>query len=810
MRPYGALARSGVPAYRLAVVDAVSVPVSARENEVLDALADRLTNREIAERLVLSIRTVEAHVAALLRKLGAQNRRELAAIAHTRRIGAADAAAGRLPASLTRFVGRESELSELAAAHRANRLLTLVGPAGVGKTRLAVEAARSTEQTAAAVFVDLAARRDLGGLWAAVANALGVSEVGGRPLQWAVRDHLAGRPVLLVLDNCEHVLDASAELVSHLLDSPDTRVLATSRERLGIPGEQVITLAPLPVPDSEVVTAAGSADLPAVQLLVDRVRSSDAAFRLDDDNAPVIAAICRRLDGMPLALELAAAQIPALTPIQIDTRLRDRFQLLRAPVRASTTRHQALDAAVAWSWDLLEPRERALLDRLSVFRGTFTLDAVEAVAAGTPVGTGATVDLLVALVRKSLVVPQRDGIEHRYRLLETMREFGWRRLQDADELAIWRERHRQWMFAKMREAAEGLSCGVLPTWLDALDADLDNMEAALECSFETAAGAAEALTVIRSLEHYWMARGVRRALGVRWSTMAAERAVDVAPAARVDSLLGAVLLVIWSDLHAAQVLADKAASLAAAHSDLTATGYAALAQAWVRIFRGEFPLAATWVARAQEAIADADPVYPWIPFAQAMTCGHDGRAGDAAAIVRGVAEEFRSRDDPHMFGAALTVAADFEVVAGEVPVAAEHVDIGIEQAEIADCASCLSQAVSSRALLPEDPVSRLESARRSVRLASEIGEVWGVLGGLDVTVGALAASGRLDEAATLAGATRGVRLSTGMAAILPGRAAALARGESLAREGLGERAYETLARDGARFDYAAAVAYALG
>ena len=788
--------------------DAVAVPVSPRENEVLDALADRLTNREIAERLVLSIRTVEAHVAALLRKFDAQNRRELAEVARERRLGTGDAD-GRLPAPLTRFVGRETELADLAAAYRSHRLVTLVGPAGVGKTRLAVEAARSMSGTGAALFADFAPRRDLAGLWAAVAGALGVSDVGGRPLHGVVGDRLAHRPALLVLDNCEHVLDASAELVSLLLDVPGVRVLATSRERLGIPGEQVVTLAPLPVPAADAATASASAGLPAVALFVDRARSGDAAFRLDDRNAASVASICRRLDGMPLALELAAAQLPALTPAQIDARLRDRFGLLRAPVRASTTRHQALDAAVAWSWDLLDPRERALLDRLSVFRGSFSLDAAEEVATGAPVARAEVVDLLVALVRKSLVVPQPVGDEHRYRLLETMREFGWRRLQDAGELETWRERHRRWMFGTMREAAKGLSCGVVPTWLDALDADLGNMEAALECSFATPAGAAEALTVVRSLEHYWMARGVRRAHGVRWSTMAAELAVEVAPAARVDSLLGAVLLVLWSDLNAAQLLADKATALADAEGDRTAIGYAALAQTWVRIFHGDVAGAAQWVVHTQDGISPQDAVYPWVPFAHAFIRGTDGHPGPAAAL-REVADEFRRRDDPHMYGAVLSLTADFDAVAGDHATAARHIDIAVEQAEVADCASCLSQAFSSRALLSGDAAQRLDTARRSIRLAHDIGEVFGVLGGLDVTVGALAATGALNEAAVLAGAARAVRTSTGMAEVLPGRAAALARGEQLARSGLGEECFAELIRDGARLDYASAVAQALG
>ena len=573
--------------------------ISAREAEVLEALADRLTNIEIAERLFLSVRTVEHHVSALLRKLGAENRRKLADIARQRRsVGAGSA--GRLPLAMTSFVGRYAECESVTATLAASRLVTVVGPAGVGKTRLAIEVAR--RMSVEAVFADLSAATDAASVPAVITGAAGADEPIGGTLLVALTQRLARGSTLLMLDNCEHVIESVARIVIGLLDSvPSLHVLATSRERLAIPGECVEVLRPLSTPadGARGQTLAGNE---SVRLFGDRARAAGAAFELEESTAQAIASICRRLDGIPLALELAAVQLPALTPQQVDARLADRFRLLRGPARGAERHHRTLEAAVAWSYDLLDARERTLLDRLSVFRGKFTLEAVEAVASGAPIDRAEVVELVVRLVHKSLVVPETVGEERRYRLLETMREFGLQRLADARELPVWRERHREWIFARMREAAAGLSCGVVPDWLDRLDDDLDNMEAALDWSMRAPDRAAEALVVVRSLEHYWMARGVRRAHGVRWSTEAAEHATTVAPAVRVEGLLGAVLLVMWSDLTAARTLAGKATDLAQGSGDRTAQGYACLAETWVAMFSGALGDAARFANRADRPL----------------------------------------------------------------------------------------------------------------------------------------------------------------------------------------------------------------
>ncbi|MGB9376746.1 MAG: LuxR C-terminal-related transcriptional regulator [Mycobacteriales bacterium] len=783
--------------------------VSPREHEVLSALADRLTNAEIADRLFISVRTVENHVSALLRKLDAKNRRALAEIARQPR-GAVDTEIRRLPATRGRLVGREEELAKVAAALETSRWVTIVGPAGVGKTRLALEAAGCFADDASVVFVDLTATRDDS---TALSALLGAALVGDEPRsswQAAFSRRFGTRSTLVVIDNCEHVVEVAADLAVGLMDvGPTLRVLATSREPFAVAAERVVLLTPLPIPNEGATTDSLYSN-PSVELFIDRAAALGQDVVVDETTGPYLGSICRRLDGIPLALELAAAQLPALSPKQIDDRLSDRFALLRGPFGARSPRHATLETALAWSYDLLDVHERALMDRLAVFRGTFALEAVEEVATGPPIAAADVVVLLVRLVRKSLVVAEQVGADKRYRLLETMREFGWQRLTDAGELSQWRERHRQWIFGLMRAASEGLSCGVVPTWLDYLDVELDNIEVALGWSMSSPERAAEAMPVIRGLERYWMARGVRRAHGVRWSTAAAERATGLPVVARVEALLGATLLVMWSDLSAARALTDMAKRLAGPAGDPVAMGYAALADAWVHLFAGPTEDVARLAATAGDLIQEDDPVHPWAAVATATLHGYDGDHARAGSQIAEIGKAFLGNDDRHLYGAWLSWSADFLVAGGELASARMQLDASLREAQVADCASCESQALASLALLEDDAANRLRTGRSALRLARDIGEPWGVFCALEVVVGALAAGGWPEDAALLAGATRAARAQSGLVSILPGRAAALTDGEARALAELGTSAFDELARDGARLDLPSAVVHALG
>ncbi|GAB1515642.1 ATP-binding protein [Actinophytocola sp. KF-1] len=413
--------------------------ISAREAEVLAAVGEHLTNAQIAARLHISARTVESHVSALLRKSGAGDRRQLAALAAEAAELGARSDDAVLPAARTSFVGRDGELDAVRTALETSRLVTLTGPGGVGKTRLAVTAAAGVTArfSAGVVYLDLVPVPP-GQVVAAAAGALGVTERPPRPLLDSVADRVRGRAVLLVLDNCEHVLDEVGGLVEALLRTGGRlRILATSRERLGIAGEEAHAVPPLPL---------GSA---AETLFLDRARGVDRTFTA----APgLVTEACARLDGLPLAIELAAARAAAIGVDGLLTALDDR---LRAVVgaRGGAARHHSLSDVLGWSYDLLAPGERALFRRLAVFAAGFDLDAAAAVSPRERPSTVA--HLLGRLVEKSLVV-RRGTDRTRYRLLETVRAFAQEHFaadEDRDEVLL---AHLAWASRVAVALARGL------------------------------------------------------------------------------------------------------------------------------------------------------------------------------------------------------------------------------------------------------------------------------------------------------------------------------------------------------------------
>src|SRR4051812_38321387 len=351
------------------------------------------------------------------------------------------AAAFGLPADASSFVGRGRELTELESLLKRTRLLTLAGTGGVGKTRLALELARSVESSyeSGAALVELAAISDARLVPDAVAAALDVRPLPEQQPVDAVIDFLARRTLLLVIDNCEHVLSETAVFADTLLRAaPQLTILATSREPLRAAGEVVFRVPSLDIPDPERPQPPDRlADYEAVSLFVARAVAASPGFVLDEENADDVARICLRLDGLPLALELAAARLGALTTSAIAARLDDRFRLLRSGSHAAPTRQQTLTATLQWSHDLLEPDERLLLRRLAVFAGGFELEAAEDVCAGDA-------DTLARLVEKSLVPAEESGRRRRYRLLETVRLYARERLDAAGETSTLAERHASW------------------------------------------------------------------------------------------------------------------------------------------------------------------------------------------------------------------------------------------------------------------------------------------------------------------------------------------------------------------------------
>ena len=429
-----------------------------------------------------------------------------------------DALPNNLPLQVTSFIGRERELAEVQRLLSGARLLTLTGTGGSGKTRLSLQAAADVIDAYedGVWFVDLAPLADPAHVPGAALAALGLSEQPGQPAQATLAGYLRQRHALLLLDNCEHVIEACARLVDAIIHQcPGVRILATSREMLGVAGEtawRVPSLA-LPEPDGapgahgayDGYTAQRLEQYEAVRLFIDRALAVQPSFQVTNQNAPAVAQVCHRLDGIPLALELAAARVRVLSVEQIAARLTDRFRLLTGGGRTALRRQQTLQALVDWSHDLLSEPERALFRRLAVFAGGFTIDAIELVCAGEPVESFEALDLLTGLVDKSLVVAGGADAEQRYRLLETLRQYAEDKLLQAGEAAALRDRHLQWCVA--------LACAVdqadraddgkrLEQAWTQYRAESANVRAAFTWGAATPEGAALALEMFANIEAF--------------------------------------------------------------------------------------------------------------------------------------------------------------------------------------------------------------------------------------------------------------------------------------------------------------------
>ena len=435
-----------------------------------------------------------------------------------------------LRAELTSFVGRDAELRQVAELLGSYRLITLTGPGGAGKTRLAVEAARAElpAMPDGVWLVELAPVTDPADVTSAVLSTLGLREQALVSSTRARRltpeaplppdelsrlvSALTGKRALLVLDNCEHLIAAAAALADRILAAcPRVVIMATSREPLNITGEALWTVGPLTLPPDPAATFLSAEravvhDFASVRLLTQRARAVVPSFAVTEDNAPAVATICRALDGMPLAIELAAARLRTMAPEQIAGRLGDRFQLLSSGSRTAMPRHQTLRAVVDWSWDLLDDAERALWRRFSVFAGGATLEAAEQVCSGSGLPADRVLDLLTALAEKSLLVVRHDP--PRYRMLEIIRAYGQERLAEAGEQEGLRAAHAQY-FTRLAEASQDhLLRAEQLDWLRRLSADQDNLHAAIRGAVAAGDGPA-AVRLTAALGWYWSLRTMK-------------------------------------------------------------------------------------------------------------------------------------------------------------------------------------------------------------------------------------------------------------------------------------------------------------
>jgi len=511
---------------------------------------------------------------------------------------------GNLPAELTSFVGRRGELAEVKRLLAGSRLVTLTGVGGVGKTRLALRAAAGLRRAFrdGVWLVQLDQVRDEGLVAQAVAEALGLQDRAGYAPDAALAEYLAGRQLLVVLDNCEHLTDAVAKLADMLLRAAaGLRVLATSREALNIMAETVLAVPPLPVPEAgQPLTEAELEVFPAARLFAERAAQVVPGFAVTEANAAAVAGICRGVEGLPLAIELAAARLPVLSAEQIDARLGDRLGLLTRGGRGRPARQQTLRTSIEWSYELCSPAERLLWARLSVFAGGFELDAAEGICADRLLAAGDVLELLAALAAKSiLAVAHSQGVA-RYRLPEPLREYGQERLQSSGEDTALRRRHRDWH--------EQLARRVDTDWLSPQIAGLTarlhrehaNVAAAQEfCQAEP--GEAEAglrIALHVWLFYYWGAGYVsegRHRLG-QVLAQAGEPTVWRAQ----GLLLAGLLATLGGDPGAAQPLLEQGTSLASQLSDPATSAFAAWAAGHVCMFAGDLPHA---IAYGEDGLA---------------------------------------------------------------------------------------------------------------------------------------------------------------------------------------------------------------
>jgi predicted ATPase len=405
--------------------------------------------------------------------------REFAALA------SASVVRGNLPTALSSFVGREADVTEVAEALTSTRVVTLVGVGGVGKTRLGLQSAAvlGSAYRDGAWWCELAGVRDLDGVPDAVAGALSLAARDGVSMTETLLEFLRAKELLLVLDNCEHLTRPVAALVHRVEEvCPGVKVLATSREGLKVGGEQMVMVAAFGVPeDDSDLDAIRASD--AVRLFMERGRAVRPDFALDESNCGAVARLCRRLDGLPLAIELAAARLAVLTPDELAHRLDRRFQILTGGERTAVERHQTLRAAVDWSYDLLEPAERQLFDRLGVFTGGFSLDAAETVCSGGEIDDSEIFELLARLVARSLVVADAERAATRYRQLETIRQYAQEHLAASDTSAI-RARHAQYYTVLATAAAPKLAGPDEDLWAARLSNEAANLQGALNWALE--------------------------------------------------------------------------------------------------------------------------------------------------------------------------------------------------------------------------------------------------------------------------------------------------------------------------------------
>ncbi|MFI8975251.1 protein kinase [Nocardia asteroides] len=685
---------------------------------------------------------------------------------------------GSLSLELTSFVDRRAEVVEVKNLLGSSQLVTLTGIGGVGKTRLALRVARIVRRdfVDGVRLVELADVSNVSHLIDVVAVAVGVRDASARPLAEAVSDYLASKRVLLVLDNCEQLVVPVAELVeSWLRVCPELRVLATSREPLDIPGEEVVRVSPLAVPDVD--RASTPRVLPrydAVTLFADRAGSVVPNFELTDENKATVARICERLDGLPLAIELAAARMRTLSPEQILQRLDDRYSLLTRSSRTAPERQQTLQWCIDWSFDLCTPAEQRLWARLSVFTGGFDLDSAERVC-GTDLAPQTTLDVMSALVDKSVVLREDTRAGVRFRMFDTVRAYGRLKLDESGELPTLRRRHRDWFLQVVLDAESTWISDRQLDWLARLERELPNLRDALTYCLSGAEESAAGLQITAGLFPFWTSRGLCSE-GRQWIERLRRYPGEGTVAVRVKALQTAALMaMVQGDLRAAVGLLGEATALAEQEPDDWNTALLDWAGGTLATFAGDYAQACESLESAVQSFAadrqSFQHILALIVLGWAhMLRGEPARATDHFRQVVSITEQSGESSFRAIALCGSGIAAwqqDARVAASQLLESALRLDRGIH-----------SPTISALCLEARGWSFGQEDTARAVVLMGAADGVWRSLGSLPGVLPALAA---FHEDAVRA-----------------------------ARNLLGDRAFEAAFAKGQGMEPRDAVAYALG
>ncbi|HZQ99301.1 MAG TPA: LuxR C-terminal-related transcriptional regulator [Chloroflexota bacterium] len=723
-----------------------------------------------------------------------------------------------LPVQLTRFVGRAREQAELRELLASRRLVTVAGPGGSGKTRLALEVAAGLggEYPAGVYLAELATLGQDGLAVASVARAIGVQDEPGQLVLETVKAAIGERRMLLVIDNCEHLLEDAARVAEGLMGAcPNLRLLATSREELGLPGEAVYRLPPLEtVASGQVASVEALATVDAVRLFVDRATAALPSFKLTAENADAVAAICRRVDGLPLAIELAATRVTVLSPRQLADRLANALQLLTQGHRLAAARQRALRATIDWSYGLLNERERCLFRRLAVFAGGWTIEAAERVCADEPIGRERTLDLLGQLIAKSLVEAHPGDDGYRYSMLETLRQYAQERLEESGEGATVRMAHLRYCVELAEAGQVALQGADQIVWSRRLAADLDNFRAAMGWAAGQSAGQVRlGLRIAAALTVFCIQEGLARE-GTAWLRMLID-AYAGPPCAELVKGLGSLgsLATTSGELPIAMAALDRMLALEPEIDDRAAWDWSVAQGAFPLVLAGRLAEAEALAERCVEAFERRR--WPWNLAAVLIVRGlAAGLRGDPAAGVRHlergleVAEELQDR---FVTGNCLVVLGRLALYQGNAKQAASYFDQGLARtAEIprSGISLALRTARGQVALRQGDLELAERMFREALQVATPAGSREFIGAGLIGLAGVLRARRRPAAAARLLAAGMAIRAALGIYNPPQEQAQAEALRETIEAE-LGAEAFAAASAAGAALATTAAAEEAL-